>query len=213
MESLRFRRVERFMKSIKIFEYSHWHWHQWYSFRCVYPLELYCVEPYFIWEGLHRFTKHHISVLGSSFLCAFFSVFFFKPNDSIPYCAYIWACSRGIPLIFGVVLPNFVYFYCFGGWKTNQYRKKNIVFVAFLWSVSLWASLNFSAYGFKTKWSFQNTYFCKIGKSCHDQNFFSMSAGWISDHMVGIPPTSIETSQDGWNSNHLQLLNWPFLFT
>ena len=39
-----------------------------------------------------------------------------------------------------------------------------------------------------------------------------MSAGWISDHMVGIPPTSIETSQDGWNSNHLQLLNWPFLF-
>ena len=70
------------------------------------------------------------------FLC-FFSVFFFKPNDSIPYCAYIWACSRGIPLIFGVVLPNFVYFYCFGGWKTNQCRKKNIVFVAFLWSVSL----------------------------------------------------------------------------
>ena len=103
-----------------------------------------------------------------------------------------------------------MYFYCFGGWKTNQCRKKNIVFVAFLWSVSLWASLNFSAYGFKTKWSFQNTYFCKIGKSCHDQNFFSMSAGWISDHMVGIPPTSIETSQDGWNSNHLQLLNWFF---
>ena len=162
---------------------------------------------------MHRFTKHHISVLGSSFFCAFFSVFFFKPNDSIPYCAYIWACSRGIPLIFGVVLPNFVYFYCFGGWKTNQCRKKNIVFVAFLWSVSLWASLNFSAYGFKTKWSFQNTYFCKIGKSCHNQNFFSMSAGWISDHMVGIPPTSIETSQDGWNFNHLQLLNWPFLFT
>ena len=86
---------------------------------------------------LHRFTKHHISVLGSSFFLCFFSVFFFKPNDSIPYCAYIWACSRGIPLIFGVVLPNFVYFYCFGGWKTNQCRKKNIVFVAFLWSVSL----------------------------------------------------------------------------
>ena len=146
------------------------------------------------------------------FFVLFFSLFF-KPNDSITYCAYLWACSWGIPLIFGVVLPNFVYFYCFGGWKTNQCRKKNIVFVAFLWSVSLWASLNFSAYGFKTKWSFQNTYFCKIGKSCHDQNFFSMSAGWISDHMVGIPPTSIETSQDGWNSNHLQLLNWPFLLT
>ena len=153
----------------------------------------------------------YISFRQQLFLCFFFSLFF-KPNDSIPYCAYIWACSRGIPLIFGVVLPNFVYFYCFGGWKTNQCRKKNIVFVAFLWSVSLWASLNFSAYGFKTKWSFQNTYFCKIGKSCHDQNFFSMSAGWISDHMVGIPPTSIETSQDGWNSNHLQLINWPFLF-
>ena len=90
------------------------------------------------WVVIHRFTKHHISVLGSSFFFVlFFQSFFFKPNDSIPYCAYIWACSRGIPLIFGVVLPNFVYFYCFGGWKTNQCRQKNIVFVAFLWSVSL----------------------------------------------------------------------------
>ena len=203
-------------KNWKNGQIGNWHFTSNWEFKLKVNSTLICLKFYLTHIRIkndHRFTKRHISVLGSSFFLCFFSVFFFKPNNSIPYCAYIWACSRGIPLIFGVVLPNFVYFYCFGGWKTNQCRKKNIVFVAFLWSVSLWASLNFSAYGFKTKWSFQNTYFCKIGKSCHDQNFFSMSAGWISDHMVGIPPTSIETSQDGWNSNHLQLLNWPFLLT
>ena len=39
-----------------------------------------------------------------------------------------------------------------------------------------------------------------------------MNAGWVSNHMVGIPTTSMETRQDGWNSNHLQLLNWPITF-
>ena len=86
---------------------------------------------------VHRFTKHHISVLGSSFFLCFFSVFFFKPNDSVPYYAYIWACSRGIPLIFGVVLPNFVYFSLFWWLENQPVPQKNIPFVAFLWSVSL----------------------------------------------------------------------------
>ena len=85
---------------------------------------------------------------------------------------------------------QFLYlFFNFGGRKTNHSMKKKWILNAFQWTLSFWNPSNFRVYRcFSLRVSKMISVF-KIEKECKHHIFNSMNAGWISNHIVGIPTT------------------------
>ena len=138
---------------------------------------------------MHHYIKQQIFVLGSSFfLCSDFD-YFFLVHSCESILVGDWVGFKRSVYYFWTCLGTFCIFLPFW-WLENQPQHQNKSSLsAFQWTLSFWNLSNFSVYScFNLEVSKMISVF-KIGESWQHHIFNSLNAGWISNHMVGIPTT------------------------